>query len=149
MPPRSETAVSEQKKVKRIWQSQKGLNERMALVCISDDESVVPMTGRRLPAKTRMLKPNVVGQYVVDKNDPDYDRMVEAMAEYQHKYNLDELQEMQNGAPVEGRLLPKYIKDIPVTEDAITIGRMKARLAELERQNADLIAKQNKVEGIV
>jgi hypothetical protein len=145
MPPEK----AKMEKVKRIWQSTKGLNERMALVCISDEERVEPMSGRRLPAKTRMLRPNQVGQYVVEKNDADYDRMVEAMLEFQVSRKLDELPLEQNGAPTEGRLLPKYIKDIPITDDAQAINRMKQRLAELERQNAELMSKMNKVEGKV
>lgn len=145
--PKPETV--EVKKVKRIWQSQKGLNERMALVCISDEESQNPMSGRKIPAKTRMVRPNQVGQYVIAKNDSDYERMVEAMLEFQEKHNLDELELEKDGAPVEGRLLPKYIRDIPITDDAMAINRMKLRLAELERQNADLMAKVNKVEGKV
>lgn len=133
-----------------IWQSPKALNEHLALVCISTDQHIE--AGTTMPAKTRMLTPNRVGQYILRENDVDYDKILVAMESYAKTYKLDLLPEVVDGAPVEGRLLPKYIKEGALSEDARAVAKMKQRLLELERRNADLVAQvrsQNNNEGKV
>jgi len=126
-------AVETSKPVKIIWQSPRGPNAKLALVTLNEiDES----TGR-LKAFAE-IKPNVVGQYVLEATARLWHKQVDAMKSYAEKYGLIPI-----GVKDEG-LIPKNIvilPDLNAPVDEVQVSTLKASLAEAQRVNAELMKK--------
>jgi len=109
----------ESERVKVIWQSPKGPNCKEGLCVISNEGGMDMLTGMRLASKTRILRPNAAGQYVLQANDPDYDTIVTRMNMTAPTKGLILVDPSKfGGANMEGICLPEVLATMmaPVTE---------------------------------